>query len=133
MVRQAVPLIVVGISLVVGLTMCIAGSAIDKCWYSIFILIPAILSIFFGYGFYRQSLDGSEGGLIGSGGFMFLFAMSMTSLYTLPIILWHNNTIRNLSLGLTLGGCFIITIGVIFNVVCSLKQDGESLCGGDDF
>ena len=64
---------------------------------------------------------------------MFLFAMSMTSLYTLPIILWHINTIRNLSLGLTLGGCFIITIGVIFNVVCSLKQDGESLCGGDDF
>lgn len=133
MVRQATPLVILGIAFVVGLTMCIAGSAIDKCWYSVFILIPALFSAFTGYGFFKQSTTSTEGGLIGPDGFIFLFAASMTSMFALPIVLWHVNTIRGLSLGLTLGGCAVITIGVILNVIFSLQEDGESLCGGDDF
>ncbi|KAH0788601.1 vacuolar protein sorting 55 [Histomonas meleagridis] len=134
MVQQSVPYIIIACAVVVGVVMCIGGCIADKCWYSLFMIIPAACAVFFGYGYYIKSADETEGGWVTASGLLFMVVASMTSLFALPIILWHVGTIRVVSLGLTLGGALVIVIGAGIFLGLVLQDDyGQPLCCHKDY
>ncbi|KAH0789205.1 hypothetical protein GPJ56_006875 [Histomonas meleagridis] len=131
MVQQTIPYIILAFVLVVGLLMCIAGCAIDKCWYPFFSIIPGAIAIFLGYGFYVKSMDENNLTWITLDGILFMIVISIVSLLALPLVLFHVDTIRTLSLCLNLGGLLVLIIGTGVFLGLAIRDDFGSpiFCG----
>lgn len=111
-IPQAVPYVILAVTLVVGLVLNIAGCATSKYWYPLFILIPGGLALLCQYGLSSSDPEkGYEGGWISFDTWVFLLAVCLISCIGLPLVFYHTGFLQKTGLGLTLSGSIVIIGG----------------------
>ncbi|KAI5510872.1 vacuolar protein sorting 55 family [Trichomonas vaginalis G3] len=123
---KALPYIILGIFLTIGLGLIIAGCFINNDYFILLELIPAIfLSIFCVILKHRIERDDSkEEGIITMDFIIFCIAGFGSSLIALPVVLYRIGKISSmLSLILTIAG--LVTIGLGGGIIQCLKHKEE--------
>lgn len=121
--QSAIPYVVIGVFLTVGIALAIAGCATGKNWYPLFVLIPIAIAILCQYGIIVTTDGMHDGGWITADGWIFCQSICLLSCVALPLTLYHCEVIGGLGLGLNLAGIVVIIIGyIIFHILCKKSE-----------
>ena len=127
---RALPYLVFGIFATVSVVLYIAGCALCKNWYPMFVIFPAIVCCFFLYGFLRSIEDDYE--QEGCCSFtpdssLFLLIFSIASAVMLPITFFRCGTIDLMSLLMHLGGDISVAIGFSLYLYLAKREEYDQI------
>ncbi|EAY17353.1 vacuolar protein sorting 55, putative [Trichomonas vaginalis G3] len=119
---QALPYIILGIALTLGVTLIIVGCVTAKNAFALLELIPACV-ISFSYISYINKEDDSDDDVITKDFLIWLLTIAVVSIIALPCVLYHLEKIgKTVSLILDIIGCVAIFAGCIV-VACLDRED----------
>lgn len=108
---QAAPYILLGVFLTIELAMIIAGCLLDKNAYPIITLAPTIFALICQFLADTYSDGLHEEGLLTVDVFNYFLGVGLICSIGVPLILFHNKTIKEISLGIIIAGIVLQVIG----------------------
>jgi len=122
---NAAPYVVLGIFLAIGICLMIGSGVSQGTWYSMYVAIPALLTVIshFGITSFEEDVLSDDIGLMSVDSWYFCCAVCFTSCIGLPVIYYRLDWLTGLGLGLTIGGAFSILIGLMVSEHLRKKQE----------
>ena len=123
---KAVPYIILGVFATIAIVLYIAGCAITKNWWLMFVIIPAIICCVLAL-ILMPMLDDSytlEGcAVFTPDSTLFYLMFFIITAVGLPLVFYHCGTIKALCFGMNIGGDVAVLIGFIAFLITANKVD----------
>ena len=121
---KATPFIVLGIFACISLILYLGGCGISGNWYPLFVLIPALFAIFFGYALSRTLDDFYEKtsfiSFTSDSAIFFLVCCAVVAI-AMPFTFYHCGILDLFSLLMHIGGDVVSAIGAIAFIITYKK------------
>lgn len=125
MISQAWTIIILAATLTLAGVLYLLGCVLSKNWYPLFTIFPALLTLFFVYGFIQSEPSGGwSDSKISEDAWLFLLVFGITACIGLPCVLYHVRTLNATGFWLHFAGDIVVGIGV--GVYIYLTRMGEN-------
>jgi hypothetical protein len=109
--RSTLGLICLGIGITLGSALFLGGCSIASHYWPVFAVVPALLGLMAQYGIVTTIDPGSEPGWIGTNGWVFLLMLCLASIFGLPLVLVHVNSLPGSSVAMFMVGAGLVVAG----------------------
>lgn len=111
---QALPYLILGVCLTVGISLAIGGCVMEKNAYALFEIIPAIVVAIAGTWYMNKEDDYSEDDIVTHDVLIWTMLVGTVSIFALPSVLYHcRRIVKGGALALNIIGCLVIVGGII--------------------
>jgi hypothetical protein len=122
--KSTIGILILGLSLVLGAGLVIGGCSLQKEWWCLIAVVPALLSLLAVHGI-AKTKDSQPGESCDTlDGWLFFLAAGLVSVIAVPVILFRIQDYKTATLALQLVGTIIIMVGYFVCLTCHSNEDG---------